>query len=177
MRFRFYVGEGEKAVELIGLIESGEARAQVYRSALVEEMGAESLLFFPTWPGKPQGFLYPETVEKAGLKMGASVASGIAYFPDTNTEEGRKIRDALFDERLEFDAETELIRAIGMWIATPGYCAVCDNIHAVYKTCAYFLGKIPKIFVRVPVDEMLIPVGPAWLREVKESEWLAAQGR
>lgn len=178
VKYRFYIGEGEKASDLIGHALSAEQHAGVYRDALIELYGACGLYFYSHAPGKPQGFVFHERKEIPGLKMGsATTENGFVYFPDMSTEEGRRASEALFDKRLEFDVEQMLLKHLSLRREVAGFCENCRNVHAKYTSHAFYLDGMAKIFVRVPVDDGPMPVPPDWLKEVKESEWLAAQGK
>lgn len=178
MKYRFYIGDGEQARKLIGEVIASEQHAGVYREALIGDIGAENLLYFSHIPGKPQGFVFKERKEIPGLKIGSvTTESGFAYFPDLATKEGKKLQEALYDKRLEFDAEQMLLNELGFQLEVTGYCEVCHNVHAKFKSHALIIDGIDKVFAQVPVDEEIIPMPPDWMREVRESEWLAAQGR
>lgn len=178
MEYRFYIGEGEPARTLIGEVLASGQYAGVYRDALIEQTGADNLVFFSHFPGKPQGLVFNERKEIPGLKMGApTVTTGFAYFPDLATEEGKKLQGLLFDKRLEFDAEQMLLNELGLQLEVVGYCDVCRNVHAKFRSHAFIIDGIPKVFAQVPVVKEIIPMPPDWMKEVKESEWLAAQGK
>lgn len=179
MEYRFYIGKGPQASKLIGEVLAAEQYAGVYRDALIGDLGAENLVYFSHAPGKPQGFIFSERKEIPGLKLGSVTAAeaGFTYFPDLATEEGIKLQEALFDKRLEFVAEQMLLNALGFQLEVVGYCEVCRNVHAKFKSHAFILPGIPRVFAQVPVDEEVIPMPPDWMSEVKESKFLAAQGK
>lgn len=177
MEYTYYIGEGEEAGKLIGEVMAAGQYAGVYRDALIEELEAQNLVYFSHFPGKPQGFVFNERKEIPGLKMGsATVKAGFAYFPDLETDEGKKLQELLFDKRLEFDAEQMLLDRLGLQLEVVGMCETCRNVHAKFKSRAFILDGISLIFAQVPMGE-IIPVAPDWMRVVKESEWLAAQGK
>lgn len=177
IQYKFYIGDGEEARELLGIAYAAEQYAGVYRDALIEHLGADNLFYFSHIPGKPQGVVFREPKEIPGLKMGAAtVGTGFIYFPDLSTDEGKKIQEMLFDKRLEFDAEQMLLDMLGLQAEITGYCEICRNIHAKYRSRAFYLKGISKIFAQVPIGN-IVPVPPDWMKPVKESEWLAAQGK
>lgn len=177
MQYRFYIGKGDVAAKLISEMISAMLYASVYRDALIEQSGADNLYFYANEPDRPRGFVYGKREDRVGLKFGAAIEGGFTYFPDHTVEEGRKFEELLSDSRLRFDQELLLLEELNLTGEVRGYCEHCRNVHAVFKPRAFRPDGKFEIFLKIPATMAPYPELPEWFMEVKESVWLAAQGR
>lgn len=177
MRYRFYIGKGDEATRLVAEMISARFFASAYRDALIEQSGAHNLFFYANEPDRPRGFVYGSQEERQGLKFGAAIKGGFTYFPDSALEEGRKFEELLSDSRLRFDQEVYLLKALNISGEARGYCEHCRNLRALFKPQAFRPDNKFEIFLKIPVGMDPYPEIPGWFREVKESVWLARQGK
>lgn len=177
MQYRFYIGKGKDAARLVSEMVSAMLFAAVYRDALIEQSGANNLFFYANEPDRPRGFVYGDRKDRQGLKFGAAVKGGFTYFPDNATEDGKKFEELLSDPRLRFDQEIWFLKALNVTGVASGYCEHCRNIHALFKPRAFRPDGKFEIFLKIPAEMSPYPVLPEWCKEVKESVWLAGQGK
>lgn len=177
MNYKFYIGEGEKARAMFDEMLADRNFASIYRNALIELTGAENLFYYAAEPDRPRGFVFAEQKDRPGLKFGAAVDGGFTYFPDRETSDGQHYEELLSDAKLRFDAELDFLRQLGVKGEAYGYCHHCRNAHAVYRPRVFWVSGQYAIFLKIPETLDPYPELPAWIQEVKESEWLARQGK
>lgn len=175
MKYKFYIGEGAEAEKMISECISAEHYASIYRCAAIESAGAANLYCYYLEPDCPRGFVFKTREEREGFRFGAAVNGGFTYFPDPSTDKGKTYQDMLCDQRLRFHAEAWLLRALNIHAEAHGRCEHCRNAHARYKARALWENR--QIYLKIPSEANPYPEIPQWLREVKESQWLAAQGK
>lgn len=177
MQYRFYIGKGEVAAKIVSEMVSAMLYASVYRDALIEQSGANNLFFYANEPDRPRGFVYGKREDYPGLKFGAVIEGGFTYFPDNTVEKGKMFEKLLADPKLRFDQEVYLLGAINITGDVRGYCEHCRNIHSIFKPRAFRPDRKFEIFLKIPAEMSPYPEIPEWFKEVKESTWLAMQGK
>jgi|GEM_PF-2060944 hypothetical protein len=186
---KFYIGEGPEASEIITEVDAGIAGEKEARLKLNDDVMAMS--FSGVWVAKSfmggtrvggvmtTNRLTSEEERALGVKFFQRMgdASGYAYKPRLSTKAGKRLK-TMIDEanKRAFDHSEHIIKRTGMDALV---CSAGKLRHSV----ACIVNN--RLFVKVPVpagldpDEVAdkAPVPPGWLREAKESEWLAGMGR
>ncbi len=95
-----------------------------------------------------------------------------------NTKAGKKLAAKLEQPGLVFDVSDHLIKTLKLSRCVAGPAATRTGMALYYSVAGWahdtLLVKIPQSD-KENADPM--PGVPSWLREVKESEWLAVQGK
>lgn len=178
MQYRFYIATGEPVRKLLSEMRAIGNHASIYRDFLIGDTGASNLFYYAGEPGRPRGLVFAERKDRPGLKFGANVGEGFTYFPETATEEGKKLAKALDDPRVRFDPEAWLLEKLKIEGHAPGYCEHCRNIHAKYRPRIYLNpSQSTALYLKIPGEMAPYPELPDWFRETRESVWLAEQGK
>jgi hypothetical protein len=182
MQYRYFIGEGEEAK---ALIDACHAKLTA-RNAVADT--------FTAW-AKDNGWdggamrgnsvvgvisareLAPSEMSACGVKCVTRIDSGWVYAPIKNRKASAAMREAIAAARMEdFSASDHIIKVTGMIRAVVGVSG--GRTCLGHSVAGYQKGAI---LVQVPAGggehDSPMPIPPAWLREVKESEFLAAQGR
>lgn len=169
----FFIGEGPEAEALIAEVKERRQTVGEARNALQKEYGADGLL--SRGDGREIcGLAFREQRTLPFLKGEVRLENGFGYYAKKNCKEGKDLSAKLRAPELQFSTSDHIIHKLKLnrmcvGAAAPGL--------ALYRSAAGYVGN--KILVSIPNSESSDPMPevPAWLREVKESEWLAAQGK
>lgn len=177
MKYHFFIGDGANAASLLMETREQLVIRETARRNLCQQYNAVTLLCEGE---RVIGLVYDSVQEEGAKKMlkyHSSCKEGYAYTPRLNTKAGKALRDILHnDAELNFDPYEHII----------------EKLHArrmlfegmrIYQTAVGWTED--KILLKVPGEfsknrehgKDPFPELPAWLRKVKESEFLAAQGR
>ena len=175
----FFTGEGPEAEALIAEVKElrkakNEAIANVQR-----EYGSDALL---ARGAKVFGLVFIERQDRPYLKNEIRLESGFGYYPKLNCKQGKELAAKLKAPELQFDTSDYILDTLKLHRMYAGTHAASKTGMAMYLSVADYAGD--KILVSIPgkKNEGALtgapwPEVPTWFREVKESEWLAAQGK
>lgn len=176
MEKHFFIGEGTEAEKLIASMLARREVARKARLSLMHDYGSDGLLLSGGREGSIVGLSFKEKKDIPFLKGGNRIEGGYAYYPKMNTKKGKELSKRLDDKDLTFSASHFIIDALKLErFAFSG--------RRMYVSVAGTSEDLKKILVSIPGDREEgrpsddFPAVPEWMREVKESEWLAAQGR
>ena len=181
MEYRYYIGKGPEADALLTEIRQCSEMVHAARVKLMEEYGADALISSPWSRGKPSGLGFKQEQRFSYLKRGnKGYEDGFVYYPKMNTKAGKELSAKLDAPELEFDACDYILKRLKLFRMVVGRCSGSRTGMAMYHSTAGYCGD--KLLVKIPngngeLDGDPMPQIPTWLCEVKESEWLAAQGK
>lgn len=180
MEYRYYIGEGQEADALLTEVRQRSETARAARTKLMEDYGADALILSPWSRGKPVGLGFKQEQRIPYLKGGGRrYEGGFAYYPKISTKTGKELSAKLDAPELEFSACDYILKMLKLFRMVVGRCSGSRTGMAIYHSTAGYCGD--KLLVKIPdgngPDEDPMPEIPSWMREVKESEWLAAQGK
>lgn len=183
MKNHYYIGEGPEADALVAEVREKDAATAAAHKTLCEEYESDGLILSRHRKGKPAGLGFKEKHTLPFLKGEMPLSEGYAYYPRLNCKAGKELAAKLNDPALEFSVSDYITKKLKVvrWVAGPH--AASRTGMAMYMSAAGIVNG--KLLVTIPGgDENAengggdpMPIVPAWLREVKESEWLAAQGK
>lgn len=183
MEKHFYIGEGPQADALVAEVLEREKVTHEARKALISEYKADGLILSVWNNGKVTGLAFNKPTSRPYLKgeTRTSGEEGYGYYPKLNTKEGKRLAQKLEAEELAFSASKFILDKLRLHRIATGPHSASRTGHAVYYSVAVSVSE--KILVKIPGGKKPeyeggnpFPSIPSWLREVKESEWLAAQG-
>lgn len=173
MEKKYYIGEGPEAEALIAEVQARREVVSSARSAVQNEYGADGLLS-RNRGGEICGLVFKEKQHSPFLKSEIRVDGGYGYYAKKNCKRGKELYAKLRVPDLQFSPSDHIVKKLNInrmcfGPSGPGM--------AIYSTAAGFADG--KIIVSIPAAEKgdPMPSVPAWFREVKESEFIAAQGR
>ena len=173
MEKNYYIGEGPEAEALIAEVQARREVVGNARSAVQAEYGADGLLSCNNG-GEICGLVFKEKQNCPFLKGELRLPDGYGYYAKKNCKQGKELSAKLRAADLQFSPSDHIVKKLNInrmcfGASGPGM--------AIYSTAAGFVGG--KIIVSIPAAEKGDPMPPipAWFREVKESEFIAAQGR
>lgn len=180
MEYRYYIGEGQEADALLTEVRQRSETARAARTKLMEDYGADALILSPWSRGKPVGLGFKQEQKIPYLKGGGRrYEGGFAYYPKMSTKAGKELSAKLDAPELEFSASGYILKLLKLSRMVVDRCSGSPTGMAIYHSMAGYCGD--KLLVKIPdsndPDEYPMPEIPSWMREVKESEWLAAQGK
>lgn len=183
MEKHFYIGEGPEADALITETRERENVAREARKALIAEYEADGLILSVWDDGKVAGLAFEKPTSRPYLKgeTRTSGQKGYGYYPKLSTKEGKRLAQKLEAEELTFSLSKFILDRLRLHRMVAGSSLVSQTGSVLYYSVAGIVSG--KILVSIPGskgsehEQDPFPEVPAWLREVKESEWLAAQGR
>lgn len=183
MKKHFYIGEGPQAEALIAETLERENVAREARKALIAEYDADGLILSVWGNGRVTGLAFDTPTSRPYLKgeTRTSGEEGYGYYPKLNTKEGKRLAERLKAEELTFSPSKFILDKLHLHRMVTGPSPVSRTGYALHSSVAGIVSE--KILVSIPGSKTNepgkdpFPDVPAWLREVKESEWLAAQGR
>lgn len=177
----FFIGEGPEAEALIAEIKGLREAANNARDVVQQEYGADGLVLHGRG-GKVCGLAFIEKQNKPFLKGEVRLEKGFGYYPKLNCKQGKELASKLGAPELQFNTNDYILTKLKLH-------RMCDGPHRASRTgMALYLSVAGyaenKILVSIPgpkdLDRMHgdpMPEVPTWFREVKESDWLAAQGK
>lgn len=172
MKRHFYIGEGPENDALFVEVKKLEGVGRMARKKLQKDFEADGL--YSMGDNKVVGLVFKGKQAIPFLKREVCFGDDeYGYTPRRNTKKGKELARRLEEEQeLHFDAGRYIRKKLGVYYYQ-------RKGGRWYETIAgYAYGKI---LVCIPGQDGEIsdplPEVPGWLREVKESEWLAAQGR
>lgn len=167
-----YIGSGPENDALLARVREKAEAVYAARKALSDKYGAQGFIM-DAWRGsKPEGIYFTERQNLPFLKGEQQRGKYLySYYPKLNTKKGRELEEELASPLLAFSASLFILDALKLhrYMHTGRILA--------YSTAGY---TETSILVSIPSGEnefSPMPEVPAWLQEVKESEWLAAQGK
>lgn len=183
MEKHFYIGEGPEAEELIAETLERENVAREARKALVAEYETDGLILSVWDNGKIAGLAFDKPTSRPYLKGETRLSNGegYGYYPKLSTKEGKRLAERLKAEELTFSRSNFILDKLRLRRMVAGASSASRTGCALYYSVAGIISG--KILVSIPGNKENehgrdpFPEVPAWLREVKESEWLAVQGR
>lgn len=183
MEKHFYIGEGPEAEELIAETLERENVAREARKALIAEYETDGLILSVWNDGKVAGLAFEKPTNRPYLKGETRLSNGegYGYYPKLSTKEGKRLAERLKAEELTFSRSNFILDKLCLRRIVAGASQSSRTGRALYYSVAGIISG--KVLVSIPGGkereggEDPFPEVPVWLREVKESEWLAAQGR
>lgn len=180
MEYHYYIGEGPEADALLTEVRQRSESAQTARTKLMEDYGADALILSSWSKGKPVGLGFKQKQRIPYLKEGnRRYENGFAYYPKMNTKAGKELSAKLDAPQLEFDACDYILKTLKLHRMVAGQHSGSRTGMALYHSVAGYCDS--KLLVKIPGGNKgevgdPMPEVPVWLREAKESDWLAAQG-
>lgn len=171
MERHYFIGEGPEAEKLIAATLARSEVAREVRLALMHDYSSDGLLLSGGRDGSIVGLSFKEKRDIPFLKGGNRIEGGYAYYPKMNTKKGKELAQRLKEGNLTFSASHFIVDALKL-----EHFAFSGS--RMYVSVAGTSENLKCILVSIPGERGdTFPVIPDWMREVKESEWLAAQGR
>lgn len=168
----YYIGEGQEAEALIADVQARLKAAGEARAALMKEYGTDALITRGR-SEKVVGLAFKKRVSRPFLKGEFRLAEGFGYYPRHNCKAGKELAAKFAVPAVRFSVSDYPIENLNGHRTCVGSCIGSRTGLAIYSSVAGF--AFGKVLIKIPGDPM---TGiPDWLREVKESEWLAAQGK
>lgn len=174
MEFHFYMGKGPEVDALIAEGRQEDQKAADARGALLEEYGASSLLV----RGKAViGITYTEEQDNKILKFLKRDEFGYNYAPKKNSNAGKALAEKMQNPGLLFGWSDFLTTRLGIrryaregrniFFSVAGFVQRDEGV--------ILIARIPAVAQNQEGDPM--PEIPPFLTEVKESVFLAVQGK
>lgn len=171
MERHYFIGEGPEAEKLIAATFARSEVARKARLALMHDYSSDGLLLSGGRDGSIVGLSFKEKRDIPFLKGGDRIEGGYAYYPKMNTKKGKELAQRLKEGNLTFSASHFIVDALKL-----EHFAFSGS--RMYFSVAGTSENLKCILVSIPGERGdTFPVIPEWMREVKKSEWLAAQGR
>lgn len=171
MERHYFIGEGPEAEKLIAATFARSEVARKARLALMHDYSSDGLLLSGGRDGSIVGLSFKEKRDIPFLKGGDRIKGGYAYYPKMNTKKGKELAQRLKEGNLTFSASHFIVDALKL-----EHFAFSGS--RMYFSVAGTSENLKCILVSIPGERGdTFPVIPEWMREVKKSEWLAAQGR
>ena len=167
-----YIGSGPENDALLARVREKAEAVYAARRALADEYGARGFLM-DYWHGDtPEGIYFTEPQDLPFLKGERRDVEGCyGYYPKLSTKKGKELAQKLADKALVFSASRMILDELKL------HRMVRSGRVLAHSTAGY---TETSILVSIPSGEDAydpMPEVPAWLQEVKESEWLAVQGK
>ena len=178
MERHYFIGEGPEAKAVLAKTVERMKICNAARKKLLKDYGAD--YFTETGPsffggGELIGLGYYEKVQRPYFKGEERTELGYTYYPRLSTKEGKALAKRLKEEKeLHFYPSHFICELLGVR-------RCCHKGMRFFWSAAGFADG--KLLLSVPGSkesedgEDPFPEIPDWLREVKESEFLAAQGK
>lgn len=171
MEKHYFIGEGTEAEKLIASMLARREVARKARLSLMHDYSSDGLLLSGGRDGSIVGLSFKEKRDIPFLKGGNRIEGGYAYYPKMNTKKGKELAQRLKEGNLTFSASHFIVDALKL-----EHFAFSGS--RMYVSVAGTSENLKCILVSIPGERGdTFPVIPEWMREVKKSEWLAAQGR
>ena len=167
MERTYYIGEGPEVDELISECTALYQKATDAREALRAEAGADTLL---ESRGRITHLAFKTRQTAPYLKGEIKCDGFFGYKPKLNCKRGKALSAMMCAEAVKCDLNGYILKKFKLtrW---------CPDSRAMHMATAYCVGK--KLLVSIPMGKNgdPMPTIPEWLHLVKESEYLAAQGK
>lgn len=171
MEKHYFIGEGTEAEKLIASMLARREVARKARLSLMHDYSSDGLLLSGGRDGSIVGLSFKEKRDIPFLKGGNRIEGGYAYYPKMNTKKGKELAQRLKEGNLTFSASHFIVDALKL-----EHFAFSGS--RMYVSVAGTSENLKCILVSIPGERGdTFPAIPEWMREVKKSEWLAAQGR
>ena len=177
MEKHYFIGEGPEAEKLIAATLERREVATEARRKLMEDYGADGLIKRDWDGGRIIGLGFKKKTDAPFLKGCEKVSDGYTYYPKRNTKAGKELAKRLEDERLTFNASSFIRDALGISRMVFEGRQIFEAAAGVTEDLKKILVVIPGTKEKSPGCTDPFPAVPEWMREVKESEFLAAQGK
>lgn len=182
MNYHYYIGKGPESNALVAEVLEKNTTVTAARVALRDEYGADALILGGWDNDRIAGLGFKEKQSIPFLKGERHTKDGYAYYPKQSCKAGKELATKMANPALTFNASSFIVNTLGISREVIGEQARSRTGMAMYYTTAgifkgVLLIKIPKNTSCATPCTDTMPVVPAWLREVKESEFLAAQGK
>ena len=181
MNKNFFIGEGPEAEALIAEVKERREAVNNARDTVQKEYGADGLMLHGRG-GKVCGLAFIEKQSKPYLKGEVSLEKGFGYYPKLNCKQGKELASRLKAPELQFNTNDYILSKLKLHRMCAGSHSASRTGMALYYSVAGYSGN--KILVSIPGQKDIdirhgdpMPDVPTWFRAVKESEWLAAQGK
>ena len=170
----FFIGEGPEAKSLIADVKAKRSEAKAAREALCKKYNAGTVLV-SGWEGRCTGLFFKEKQTAPHLKGEERFNGGYGYYPKKNCKAGKLLAQELSDPSLTFQVSDYIVSSLKL-------SRMVINGRSIFYSTAGFadetlLVKIPGGHEPKTPGRDPMPQVPSWMREVKESEFLAAQGQ
>lgn len=176
MEKHYFIGEGQEAEKLIAEVVRRREASLTARRALMRDFGSDGLILGGVWGYTIVGLAFKEKTDLNFLKGGKRVTDGYAYYPKRSTKKGKELAQRLKEESLHFSVSHFILSTLKLHRSA-------FSVSRMYVSVACISEDLKRILVIIPgakEEDRLsdtFPIIPEWMCEVKESEWLAAQGR
>lgn len=184
MKYHFYIGEGPDSESFIAEVLAKESEVEAARAAVIKEYNADGLMLssFYSDNGACLGLAFKEKQNLPFLKGGKNCKDlGYAYYPKLNCKAGKLLDEKLKAPSMTFSQSGYIMKSLNLWRTVIGRHPASRTGFAMHSSTAGIINgkllvRIPRTEERIPRDDPM-PEIPSFLREVKESEFLAAQGK
>ncbi len=175
MEYRYYLGRGPEAEEIISFCADRIKSVSMRRKQIAAEFGVDSFAS-RDGGGTIAGATFVNEVP-GWAKLESRIAEGgYCYIGRKNTKIGKAFNEAIHAEDANFSLHTYILEKTGM------NRLVIEGRRIFRSKAGYHEDSI---LVCVPQEKVTaskctydpMPVPPEWLKEVRESEFLAAQGK
>ncbi|WP_394026647.1 DUF5420 family protein [Desulfovibrio falkowii] len=170
----YYIGEGPASQALISDVKVKHSEAHTAREALRKKYNADNVLT-SGWEGRCTGLFFKEKQVAPHLKGETRVEDGYGYYPKKNCKAGKLLAEELSSPSLTFQVSDYIISHLKL------SRMVILGRRMLRSVAGYADDKLLVVIPRGFATESRacdpMPEIPSWLREVKESEFLAAQGK
>ena len=178
---KFFIGEGAEAEALIAEVRERRETVNNARDAVQKEYGADGLMLNGRG-GNAIGLAFKEQQRMPYLKGEVRLEEGFGYYPKLNCKQGKELALKLDAPELQFNANNYILGKLKLHRMCAGPHAASRTGMALYSSAAGYAEN--KVLVSIPDPKDIdgrhgdpMPDVPTWFREVKESEFLAAQGK
>lgn len=176
MEKHYYIGEGPEAEKLIAATLEQSKVSEEARRALMADYGADGVIESRGFNNTVVGLGFKEKIDVPFLKGHELLSGGYAYYPKRNTKDGKELAKRLNDKRLSFDHSRFILDYLKANRTVIEGTKVIMSAACISEDMKKILVVIPGVAEKVPFSDPF-PAVPEWLQEVKESEFLAAQGK
>lgn len=177
MERHYFIGEGTEAEKLIASMLARREVARKARRSLMHDYESDGLLLSGGRDGSIVGLSFKKKRNIPFLKGGDRIEGGYAYYPKMNTKKGKELAKRLKDGDLTFSASHFIVDALKLERFAFSGRRMYVSVAGTSEDLKCILVSIPGAKEDEDGPSSTFPVIPEWMREVKESEWLAAQGR
>ena len=173
MKYFYYIGEGPENDALVSKVLAEHDTVSERRKALMAEYDADFLILDSWRNGVPVGLGFYERQRRPYLKGEVFHDGSYAYYPKISTKMGRDLKEKLGNPDLVFSVRKRILGELKLHRMLFSGRIIAGSTAGIEGNT--ILVKIPADTDGATGDPM--PEVPSWLKEVKMSEWLAAQGK